>query len=49
MSMQIERLGSLSCQVGESPVWHAREQAWYWVDSPARRVSRMEHGSGMVA
>ena len=26
--------------VGESPVWHAAEQALYWVDIPARKLCR---------
>ena len=25
---------------GESPVWHAAEQALYWVDIPARTLCR---------
>jgi sugar lactone lactonase YvrE len=49
MGLPIERIVGLSCQVGESPVWHAREQAWYWVDIPARRVWRMEHRTGELA
>jgi sugar lactone lactonase YvrE len=28
----------LRCQTGESPVWHAGEQALYWVDIPAGRL-----------
>jgi sugar lactone lactonase YvrE len=37
------------CAVGESPVWHAAEQAWYWVDIPARRIWRLDHASGRLA
>lgn len=44
---QLELLG-VRCAVGESPVWHAREQAWYWVDIPARRVWRLDHASGAL-
>lgn len=36
------------CAVGESPVWHAEEQAWYWVDIPARRIWRLDHASGAL-
>jgi sugar lactone lactonase YvrE len=36
------------CGVGESPVWHAQEGAWYWVDIPARRIWRMDHASGAL-
>jgi len=30
------------CQVGESPVWHAAEQALYWVDIEGRAVHRVD-------
>ena len=33
------------CAVGESPFWHAAEQAWYWVDIPARRIWRMDYAT----
>lgn len=32
--------------VGESPLWREDEQALYWVDIPARRLWRVEPGSG---
>jgi sugar lactone lactonase YvrE len=41
-----ERVPGVACQVGESPIWHADEQAWYWVDIPQRRIWRLDHGSG---
>ncbi|BAU72278.1 glucurono-1,5-lactonase [Metapseudomonas furukawaii] len=31
---------------GESPVWHPREQALYWVDIPARRLHRWRLADG---
>lgn len=31
---------------GESPVWHAGEQALYWVDIPARTLNRWHAGEG---
>jgi sugar lactone lactonase YvrE len=37
------------CAVGESPVWHAAEQAWYWVDIPARRIWRLDYASRGLA
>ncbi len=41
-----ERVPDVSCAVGESPLWHAAEQAWYWVDIPARRIWRLPwHGA----
>ncbi|MBW8897459.1 MAG: SMP-30/gluconolactonase/LRE family protein, partial [Massilia sp.] len=42
----IESIPGVRCAVGESPVWHAGEQAWYWVDIPARRIWRMDHATG---
>ena len=30
------------CQVGESPIWHAVEQALYWVDIEGRAVHRAD-------
>jgi len=44
--MEIERVAGVHCATGESPLWHAGEQSWYWVDIPARRVWRLEHASG---
>src|SRR5690606_24287135 len=31
---------------GESPVWHAAEQALYWVDIPARAIHRWSPADG---
>jgi sugar lactone lactonase YvrE len=42
----VEKVDGVSCAVGESPVWHAAEQAWYWVDIPARRIWRLDHATG---
>jgi sugar lactone lactonase YvrE len=36
------------CGVGESPVWHAGEGAWYWVDIPAKRIWRLDYASGAL-
>ena len=43
---RIERVPGVACAVGESPVWHAGELAWYWVDIPARRIWRLDHATG---
>jgi sugar lactone lactonase YvrE len=32
--------------LGESPMWHPREQALYWCDIPGRRVNRFDPRSG---
>jgi len=37
-----------ACAVGESPFWHAREQAWYWVDIPGRAVWRYDPANGAL-
>ncbi|MGA8784462.1 MAG: SMP-30/gluconolactonase/LRE family protein, partial [Polaromonas sp.] len=34
---------------GESPVWHAAEQALYWVDIPARKLSRWIPATGQTS
>ncbi len=34
--------------VGESPVWHAGEQALYWVDIPARQLCRWQAATARV-
>ena len=34
---------------GESPVWHAGEQALYWVDIPARKLCRWEAPTARTA
>jgi len=46
---EIVRAAPAACAVGESPVWSAPEQAWYWVDIPARRVWRLDAASGTTA
>ena len=32
--------------LGESPMWHPREQALYWCDIPGHRLNRFDPGSG---
>lgn len=46
LDADIERVPGVACAVGESPVWHAGELAWYWVDIPARRIWRLDHATG---
>ncbi|WP_459614563.1 SMP-30/gluconolactonase/LRE family protein [Bordetella sp. 2513F-2] len=45
----VERVGDMLCEVGESPVWHAAEQALYWTDIPARRLWRHDPASGSAS
>lgn len=46
MAMEIETIAGVHCATGESPLWHVGEQAWYWVDIPARRIWRLDHAGG---
>jgi sugar lactone lactonase YvrE len=47
-AMQFEHIAAVRCRVGESPVWCDRTQAWFWVDITARKVWRLESGTGAV-
>ncbi|MFL6659848.1 MAG: SMP-30/gluconolactonase/LRE family protein [Massilia sp.] len=38
----IERVGTQRCTVGEGPLWHPVEQAWYWVDIAERTLWRCD-------
>jgi len=47
-TLTVERLegaGQAPCEVGESPVWREQEQALYWVDIPARTITRLDVGT----
>jgi sugar lactone lactonase YvrE len=44
----IEAVPGVTCAVGESPAWCAREQAWYWVDITGRRIWRLDPASGAL-
>jgi sugar lactone lactonase YvrE len=46
--MQAELVLDARNAVGESPVWHAAEQALYWVDIPERRLYRWQAAGGGV-
>ncbi len=48
-AISIERVGPPRCAVGESPMWSARELAWYWVDIVARTLWRYTPASGALA
>jgi sugar lactone lactonase YvrE len=43
---RVTAAGNLPAIVGESPVWHAREGALYWVDIPRKKILRLHPGSG---
>jgi sugar lactone lactonase YvrE len=47
-AIAFERVGSLRCAVGESPVWSADDGAWYWVDIPARKIWRLDAAGGAL-
>ncbi|WP_439893575.1 SMP-30/gluconolactonase/LRE family protein (plasmid) [Ralstonia sp. 25C] len=36
----VERVGTMQCGVGESPVWHIGQQALYWTDIPRSTLWR---------
>jgi sugar lactone lactonase YvrE len=40
---------ALNCRLGESPMWHPREQVLYWCDIPACRVYRHDPATGDLA
>lgn len=46
MHAGVERIGTMRCGVGESPVWHPREQALYWTDIPGRTLWRWNPATG---
>lgn len=46
MHANVERIGTMHCGVGESPVWHAGEQALYWTDIPGRTLWRWNASTG---
>ncbi|MBS7807853.1 SMP-30/gluconolactonase/LRE family protein [Variovorax sp. PCZ-1] len=45
--MQTELLVDAKNAVGESPLWHATEQALYWVDIPAKALHQLKPGLGV--
>jgi sugar lactone lactonase YvrE len=47
-AIAFERVGDMRCTVGESPAWNATENAWYWVDIPARKIWRLDASSGAL-
>jgi sugar lactone lactonase YvrE len=48
MTTQAELVVDAKNGVGESPFWHADQQALYWVDIPARKLCRWEAASSKV-
>lgn len=45
-SADIERVGTIRCQVGEGPVWDVAEQALYFIDLLDRRAWRHDPATG---
>jgi sugar lactone lactonase YvrE len=45
-TMQAKLILDAQNAVGESPVWHAGEQALYWVDIPAKALHRWKESDG---
>ncbi|WP_144161778.1 SMP-30/gluconolactonase/LRE family protein [Paraburkholderia sp. BCC1885] len=46
---RVAAAGATPATVGESPVWHAQEGAFYWVDIVARKIIRLHLESGVRA
>ncbi|HST46127.1 MAG TPA: SMP-30/gluconolactonase/LRE family protein, partial [Luteimonas sp.] len=44
MSVRHEIIGETRDRLGECPVWDARDQSLYWIDSKSRLVRRMSQG-----
>jgi sugar lactone lactonase YvrE len=42
------RIGDQVDILGESPIWHEREQALYWVDVRRPAIRRFDHASGRI-
>ncbi len=42
MTARYTRVGEQRCQVGECPLWSARDACWYWVDIPAQHIWRRD-------
>ncbi|WP_199839500.1 SMP-30/gluconolactonase/LRE family protein, partial [Achromobacter xylosoxidans] len=40
MATHAERIGTLLCGVGESPVWRSADQSFHWTDIPGRALWR---------
>jgi sugar lactone lactonase YvrE len=48
MDADLIRAVSPPCLLGESPMWHPREQALYWCDIPGRRLHRLDPAAGQA-
>jgi sugar lactone lactonase YvrE len=46
MQPEIDLIAGVSCTVGEGPLWHALDNAWYWVDIPAKLIWRLDGTTG---
>ena len=47
--MHIERVGGITCGLGEGPVWDVAEQALYFTDVLARKIRRYDPAAGSFA
>lgn len=44
----IRRVVEQPCELGESPMWHPRDQVLYWCDIPGRRLHRFDPQTAQV-
>ncbi|MGH8081297.1 MAG: SMP-30/gluconolactonase/LRE family protein [Lysobacter sp.] len=42
LARRVERIGDMTCMVGESPVWRASESALYWLDIAGKELWRWD-------
>lgn len=47
--MDLQRISTLTCEVGESPLWSDAQCAWYWVDIVGRVVWRFDPVTGALS
>ncbi len=48
MALEIERLGEVTCDLGENPLWDPVDGVLYWVDSRAPAIFRLDPASGAM-
>jgi len=47
--MKIQRIGDITCELGEGPVWDAEEQALYFVDILGKKIGRYDYAADAFA
>ena len=47
-AIRVERIGDVTCELGEGPLWDEEEAVLYWLDCPAGRIWRFDPASGAL-